>query len=648
MSLNIRSLIRWLSICAAGVMVASYAGVKLMDFFSQPKKSLMRLGSTRAVAKTAPIAVGLARGAEMVWVDGHKAVTEGTISVHAETVRGFRETKLDIENKTDQLLRVDMSTIGLAPVQGNTQRLGISSLDRRTSGRYQLVMPPHQRRSVVAITRCLDPRRHSPRKGAAHVPVDYELPAFIVELLRQGADQQQVWKAMESLGSAWGGHGMTAGFNPYGTGWSYGGNRPAILSTSGTSHLPSVEVTNPTLPGTPAPGSTAPPVDESRWSGGVLPGTGTILLSQLFDGGSTHFSDGGYHPGPISVNPVGGVLTLPTPVFSSINPLGQSQPDNHPTSSGNLANPPTSTHKNSTNSTETSSGANAPASAGGNNSSNLSNPTSPINPIPSPTGGDGSNSSGTSPSGGSAPQPPQTGGNSSNPMAGASSVTDTFMTSGGNLTPNPTNPLDPPAFNAPLDFALPQTSGGSAGSDSIPSGGTNGSVPILAGGDMPSTTPSGQPSGGNVNLINPPFVGGGSNSTGGASGGGLSLSSSDSDLGITPTILPLPSLTGGSSNSVNSASDGGHSSNGSVPPRDSDSSREDGGDLGNSGVSSIENTPTPPGNTVIPITLPIDEDGESPSVIGAVSSSAVPEPTPLILLLIGLAGLAVARRRRQR
>lgn len=141
---------------------------------------------------------------QLLPIDLVEAVQKGHIKIQAKPERSFAETRIIVNNRTANEMAVDFSRSYLVPSIGESQRIGLSYPKGFKPGDYTLLIKPNQKADIVFSSRCLDHHRPPPNASTLYLLAPQLLPDFIVDALRKGLNQQQVWEVIETRDKRWG------------------------------------------------------------------------------------------------------------------------------------------------------------------------------------------------------------------------------------------------------------------------------------------------------------------------------------------------------------------------------------------------------------------------------------------------------------
>ena len=126
------------------------------------------------------------------------AVRSKGIRFRAWARNSFRETLLHLKNEGFNEFQIDVSRSGLTAKTGKSQTIGLCYPVESRPGDHILVLKSGQEKEVVFNSRCLDKRGKPPDDGIEYELVPGLLADYVAELLREGADQQEVWDATKN------------------------------------------------------------------------------------------------------------------------------------------------------------------------------------------------------------------------------------------------------------------------------------------------------------------------------------------------------------------------------------------------------------------------------------------------------------------
>lgn len=129
-----------------------------------------------------------------------EAVRRGKVSFGAWVEDSYEATRVRLRNKTFRRLEIDFSRSGLVSGAGKSQRIALSHPVGSKPGDYILVLGPRQERGIVFRSLCLDRERAPLDHGAKYDLMPKPLPDFVVDALRQGLGQRDVWEIVRAGG----------------------------------------------------------------------------------------------------------------------------------------------------------------------------------------------------------------------------------------------------------------------------------------------------------------------------------------------------------------------------------------------------------------------------------------------------------------
>jgi hypothetical protein len=125
------------------------------------------------------------------------AVRSKAIRFRAWASNSFREMLLHLKNEGLTELQIDVSRSGLKAKMGKSQIIGLSYPVGSSPGHHVLVLGPGEEKEIIINSRCLDKAEQAPKDGIEFELVPEFLAGYVIELLRQGADQEKVWDSIE-------------------------------------------------------------------------------------------------------------------------------------------------------------------------------------------------------------------------------------------------------------------------------------------------------------------------------------------------------------------------------------------------------------------------------------------------------------------
>jgi hypothetical protein len=125
------------------------------------------------------------------------AVRSKGIRLMAWAKDSFRETLLHLKNESLNELQIDVSRSALKAKTGKSQRIGLSYPVGSRPGDHILILKSGQEKEIVFNSRCLDKQGNPPGNGSEYKLVPDLLANYVSELLRQGAEQHEVWDAIK-------------------------------------------------------------------------------------------------------------------------------------------------------------------------------------------------------------------------------------------------------------------------------------------------------------------------------------------------------------------------------------------------------------------------------------------------------------------
>ena len=126
------------------------------------------------------------------------AVRSKGILLSAWAQDSFRETLIRLKNEGLDEFQIDVSRSGLTAKTGKSQTIGLSYPVESRPGDYILVLKSGQEKEIVFSSRCLDRSEEPPDTGIEYELVPRLMADYVAQLLRQGADQQEVWDAIKN------------------------------------------------------------------------------------------------------------------------------------------------------------------------------------------------------------------------------------------------------------------------------------------------------------------------------------------------------------------------------------------------------------------------------------------------------------------
>jgi hypothetical protein len=134
----------------------------------------------------------------MIMLDLLIAVRSKGIRFRAWAYDSFRKTLLHLKNEGLTEVHIDVSRSGLTAKTGRSQTIGLSYPEESGPGDHILVLESGQEKEVVFYSRCLNKREKPPDDGIEYDLVPGLLADYVAGLLREGADQQEVWNTIKS------------------------------------------------------------------------------------------------------------------------------------------------------------------------------------------------------------------------------------------------------------------------------------------------------------------------------------------------------------------------------------------------------------------------------------------------------------------
>jgi hypothetical protein len=131
--------------------------------------------------------------AGMVPLDLLIAVRSKGIRFRAWAIQSFRATMLYLRNEGANDFHLDVSRYGLTARTGTSQTIGLSHPVGSEPGAYVLVLKAGEEKEIAFNSRCLNSQGKSPRDGTEYKIVPDRLANDIIDLLRRGAEQEEVW-----------------------------------------------------------------------------------------------------------------------------------------------------------------------------------------------------------------------------------------------------------------------------------------------------------------------------------------------------------------------------------------------------------------------------------------------------------------------
>jgi len=132
-------------------------------------------------------------------LDAYEAVEEKIIDLEVKPVDTYKRAEVDIHNNTKKDVDLDFSRTGFIPVgDSDAQRLGLAYVAGQEPGAYIISIPAGGRGSTHFEARCLDYHRPAPTNGLLYVPMPVPLPPLLIEMMRRGVSQQDVWCDIEN------------------------------------------------------------------------------------------------------------------------------------------------------------------------------------------------------------------------------------------------------------------------------------------------------------------------------------------------------------------------------------------------------------------------------------------------------------------
>ncbi len=110
----------------------------------------------------------------------------------------YRKTLLRLKNESLNEIQIDVSRSGLTAKTGETQTIGLSYPVESSPGDHILLLKSGQEKEMVFNSRCLDRGGKPPENETEFVLIPNLLADYVADLLQQGADQGEVWDAIES------------------------------------------------------------------------------------------------------------------------------------------------------------------------------------------------------------------------------------------------------------------------------------------------------------------------------------------------------------------------------------------------------------------------------------------------------------------
>lgn len=129
-----------------------------------------------------------------------RAVRKYGIYFKAWSEYKYEETSIILKNGTQYEFRIDISRSGLISKNGKSQRIGLCYPKRSGPGDYIIDLKSGQEKDIVLNSRCLDKRGEPPENGTEYVLIPELFSDYVVDLLRKGSDQKEVWATIDERG----------------------------------------------------------------------------------------------------------------------------------------------------------------------------------------------------------------------------------------------------------------------------------------------------------------------------------------------------------------------------------------------------------------------------------------------------------------
>jgi hypothetical protein len=131
-------------------------------------------------------------------MDAYEAVKEKKVKLEATPANSFKKMDLGLANLTDNEIDLDLSRTAFIPAKdSDAQRIGITRVFGEEVGAYVVTLPPHYEGVIECESRCLDYHRPAPANGLDYFVMLTPLPPLIVEMLRRGVSQEDIWADIE-------------------------------------------------------------------------------------------------------------------------------------------------------------------------------------------------------------------------------------------------------------------------------------------------------------------------------------------------------------------------------------------------------------------------------------------------------------------
>lgn len=106
------------------------------------------------------------------------------------TANGYRSVTADIHNSTTDNIKINFAGAVLFQMNSTSQRIGLIN--------FTIIVPAHGMRSINIPSRCLDRDRPPPKSGSRMYFYSKLVSGHILNALRSGMSQQDVWKITEN------------------------------------------------------------------------------------------------------------------------------------------------------------------------------------------------------------------------------------------------------------------------------------------------------------------------------------------------------------------------------------------------------------------------------------------------------------------
>jgi hypothetical protein len=110
----------------------------------------------------------------------------------------YRETLVYLKNEGNLEFQIDVSRSGLTAKISKSQPIGLCYPVKSIPGDHILILRSGQEKEIVFSSRCLDKRGDPPNDGVEYALIPDLLADYVVNLLRQGSDQGEVWETISN------------------------------------------------------------------------------------------------------------------------------------------------------------------------------------------------------------------------------------------------------------------------------------------------------------------------------------------------------------------------------------------------------------------------------------------------------------------